>query len=193
MHPTPSSPSRHDNLIRVEVVTTPEQLLHAHAIRAICFMEEHGVSARQTYDGNDYQATHIIVYAGNEPVGTARIRWFKDFAKMERTSFRKAWRDPRVIKRCAEFIFEHISRKDYDRVITHAKPLYARLWQRMLGFRPASGKEPVFFEGHDEPYIELVKDLSPPQNAITPETDATILFRIEGYWDAQSEFEAMEA
>jgi hypothetical protein len=82
MHRTLSS-ARHDNLIRVEVVTTAEQLLHAHAIRAICFMEEHGVAARQTYDGNDYQATHIIVYAGEEPIGTARIRWFKDFAKME--------------------------------------------------------------------------------------------------------------
>jgi hypothetical protein len=82
MHRTLSS-ARHDNLIRVEVVTTAEQLLHAHAIRAICFMEKHGVAARQTYDGNDYQATHIIVYAGEEPIGTARIRWFKDFAKME--------------------------------------------------------------------------------------------------------------
>lgn len=188
-----SHADRWDNQIRVEVVTTPEQLLHAHAIRAICFMEEHGVSARQTYDGNDYQATHIIVYADDEPVGTARIRWFRDFAKMERTSFRQAWRDPRVIKRCAEFIFEHISRKGYDCVITHAKPKYARLWQRMLGFKPAPGKEPLFFEGHDEPYIELVKSLSPPDNAITTASDAAVLFRVEGYWDAQSEFEAVEA
>jgi hypothetical protein len=183
----------HDNLIRVEVVTTAEQLLHAHAIRAICFMEENGVPARQTYDGNDYQATHIIVYADNEPIGTARIRWFKDFAKMERTSFREAWRDPRVIKRCAEFIFEHISRKGYDCVITHAKPLYARLWQRMLGFKPAPGKEPLYFEGHDEPYVELVKHLTPPQNAITPASDAAVLSRIEGYWDVYSEFEAIES
>lgn len=184
--------ARQDNLIRVEVVTTPEQLLHAHAIRAICFMEEHGVSARQTYDGNDYQATHIIVYAGEEPIGTARIRWFKDFAKMERTSFRQAWRDPRVIKRCAEFIFEHISRKGYDCVITHAKPKYARLWQRMLGFKPAPGKEPLLFGGHDEPYIELVKELNPPENAISSASDAAVLFRVEGYWDAQSEFEVVE-
>lgn len=188
-----SHAERWDNQIRVEVVTTPEQLLHAHAIRAICFMEEHGVSARQTYDGNDYQATHIIVYADDEPIGTARIRWFRDFAKMERTCFRQAWRDPRVIKRCAEFIFEHISRKGYDCVITHAKPKYARLWQRMLGFKPAPGKEPLFFEGHDEPYIELVKSLSPPDNAITTASDAAVLFRVEGYWDAQSKFEAVEA
>ncbi|MGO4574127.1 hypothetical protein [Microvirga sp. 2TAF3] len=192
MNQTSSATGRHDNLIRAEVVTTPEQLLHAYAIRAICFMEEHGVAARQTYDGNDYQATHIIVYAGDEPVGTARIRWFKDFAKMERTSFRKAWRDPRTIKKCADFIFEHISRKGYDRVITHAKPKYARLWRAMLGFKPAPGKEPLLFEGHDEPYLELVKDLTPPHNAISPDTDAATLFRVEGFWDARSEFEAVE-
>lgn len=192
MHRTPASASGPDNRIRVEVVTTPEQLLHAHAVRAICFMEEQGMPARQNHDGNDYQATHIIVYAGDEPVGTARIRWFKDFAKMERTSFRKTWRDPRVIKHCAEFIFEHIGRKGYDRVITHANPLYARLWQRMLGFKPVPGKKPVLFEGHDEPYIELVKELSPPQNAITLETDAAVLCRVEGYWDVRSEFEAVE-
>ena len=183
--------NKNDNLIRVEIVTTAEQLLHAHAIRAICFMEEHGVLARQTYDGNDYQATHVIVYAGDEPVGTARIRWFKDFAKMERTSFRKAWRDVRTIKRCAEFIFEHIARKGYDRVITHAKPKYARLWRTMLGFEAASGKEPLFFEGHDEPYHELVKVLTPPVNAISCETDTAVLFRIEGYWDARSDFEGV--
>ncbi len=31
----------------------------------------------------------MIVYAGDEPVGTLRIRWFKDFAKIERTAFRE--------------------------------------------------------------------------------------------------------
>jgi hypothetical protein len=187
-----SSAAGHDNLIRVEIVTTPEQLLHAYAIRAICFMEEHGVTARQTYDGNDYQATHVIVYAGDEPIGTARIRWFKDFAKMERTSFRKAWRDVRTIKRCAEFIFEHIARKGYDCVITHAKPKYARLWRTMLGFKVAAGKEPLLFDGHDEPYIELIKDLTPPHNAISSASDAAVLFRVEGFWDDRSKFEAVE-
>ncbi len=143
MEPESHGTVSHDNLIRAEIVAPPEQLLHAFAIRAICFMEEHGVAARQTFDGNDYQATHIIVYAGSEPVGTARIRWFKDFAKMERTSFRKEWRNPRIIKRCAEFIFDHISRKGYDKVITHAKPIYARLWRALLGFKQVSAKEPV--------------------------------------------------
>jgi hypothetical protein len=180
------------NLIRTEIVTSYEQLLHAYAIRAICFMEEHGVPARQTFDGNDYQATHVIVYAGEEPIGTARIRWFKDFANYERTSFRPAFRNVHVIKACAQFTFEHVARKGYDKVITHAKPKYARLWRTLLGFRIMEGKEPVYFAGHDEPYIELVKDLVPPENAISQDTDATVLFRTEGFWDSPSKYEFAE-
>jgi hypothetical protein len=181
------------NMIRCEIVTTYEQLLHAYAIRAICFMEEHGVKAQQTFDGNDYQATHVIVYAGEEPIGTLRIRWFKDFAKFERTSFRKAYRNIEVLKSSAQFAFDHVARKGFDKVITHAQPKYARLWRVILGFKKAPGKPVLHFEGHEEPYIELFKELALPENAISEKTDASILFRIEGFWDSPSEFEAASA
>lgn len=178
------------NQIRAEVVTTHEQLLHAYAIRSICFMEEHGYSARQEFDGNDYQATHIIVYAGDEPIGTQRIRWFKDFAKLERMALRKSYRNTHVLKTLVSFVFDHVARKGYDKVITHAQPKYARLWKILFGFKNAEGKAPFCFDGHSEPYIELVKELTPPNNAISASTDAAVLFRVEGFWDAPSEFEA---
>jgi hypothetical protein len=181
------------NQTRCEVVTTYEQMLHAYAIRAICFMEEHGVKAQQTFDGNDYQATHMIAYSGDEPVGTLRIRWFKDFAKLERTSLRKDYRNPHVLKPFAFFAFDHVARKGYDKVITHAQPKYARLWRMVLGFKNADGKKPLYFDGHEEPYIELVKDLTLPANAISVSTDPAILFRIEGFWDAPSEYETAAA
>ena len=180
---------RTHNLLRTEIVTSYEQLLHAYALRAICFMEEHGVKAQQTFDGNDYQATHVIMYAGDEPIGTIRIRWFKNFAKFERTCFRQAFRNTHTLKAFASFIFDHVARKGYDKVITHAQPKYARLWRMILGFKKAEGKGPVYFDGHEEPYIELVKELTPPANAISDQTDATVLFRIEGFWDTPSEFE----
>lgn len=181
------------NQIRTEIVTTYEQLLHAYAIRSICFMEEHGVKARQTFDGNDYQATHMIVYAGEEPIGTLRIRWFKEFAKIERMAFRRAYRNVHVLKAFAGFLFDHIARKGYDTVIAHAQPKYARMWRIILGFKNAEGKKPLYFDGHEEPYIELIKELTPPENAICEHTDATVLFRTEGFWDAPSEFEAATA
>lgn len=185
--------SRSHNLVRTEIVTTNEQLLHAYAIRAICFMEEHGVKARQTYDGNDYQATHVIAYAGDEPIATARIRWFKEFAKFERSSFRREYRNLEVIKSCANFMFEHVARKGYDKIITHAKPTYARLWRVHFGFKRVEGKKPLYFENHDQPYLELVKQLTPPDNAISERTEVAVLFRTEGAWDAPSEFESAGA
>jgi len=182
--------TRDHNQIRCEVVTKYEQLLHAYAIRSICFIEEHGYSARQEFDGNDYQATHMIVYAGDEPIGTQRIRWFKNFAKIERTAFRAAYRNSHVMKACSYFVFEHIARKGYSKVITHAQPKYARMWRIILGFKNAEGKPPVHFDNHPEPYIELVKELTPPPNAISERTDATVLFRTEGHWDTPSKYEA---
>lgn len=179
------------NQIRAEVVTTYQQLLHAYAIRSICFMEENGVKAQQSFDGNDYQATHMIVYAGDEPIGALRIRWFKDFAKLERLAFREAYRNTHVLKSFVFFAFDHIARKGYDKAIAHAQPKYARLWMIAFGCRKAEDKAPVYFDGHPEPYIELVKDLTPPENAISASTDAVILFRTEGFWDAPSEYEAV--
>jgi hypothetical protein len=179
------------NQIRCEVVTTQEQLLHAYSIRAICFMEEHGVPAQHEFDGNDYQATHLIAYSGAEPIGTIRIRWFKEFAKFERTSFRKAYRNMHTLKAAADFAFDHVARKGYDKVITHAQSKNARLWRIMLGFRNAEGKKPIYFDGHGEPYIELVKELTPPANAISVSTDSVVLFRTEGFWDAPSKYEAV--
>jgi hypothetical protein len=184
---------RDHNLIRAEIVTTYEQLLHAYAVRSICFMEERGVKAKHEFDGNDYQATHVIVYSGDEPIGTLRIRWFKDFAKFERTSFRKAHRNVPVLKMSAQFAFDHVARKGFDKVITHAQPTYARLWRVLLGFKVAQGKPAVHFAGHGEPYIELVKELTVPANAISESTDSLVLFRTEGFWDVPSEYETATA
>jgi acetyltransferase (GNAT) family protein len=184
-------PASSHNRIRTEVVTTYEQLLHAYAIRSICFMEEHGVKAQQTFDGNDYQATHMIVYAGDEPIGTLRIRWFKDFAKIERMAFREAYRNTHVLKAFVFFVFNHIARKGYDKVIAHAQPKYARLWRIVFGFKNVERKKPLYFDGHEEPYIELVKELTPQENAISISTDPAVMFRTEGFWDRPSEYEAV--
>ncbi len=179
---------RSDNDIRMQVVTSAEQFMHAIAIRAICFMEDTGLTAEQAIDGNDYQATHILAYAKQEPIGATRIRWFRDFAKIERTAFRPAYRSARVLKLCSHFIFDHVARKGYQLLVTHAEPKYARVWETVLGFERVEGRPSVLTEGH-EPYIELVKRLSPTPEAITLQTHPKVLFRIEGQWDKPSAFE----
>ncbi len=186
-----SVPNLHQrNDVRVELVTNQEQLLHTLAVRAICYIEEHGYSAHQTFDANDFHSTHVIVYVHEEPIGSARVRWFRDFAKIERTAFLKDWRSPEMLKRTAQFIFDHVAQKGYDRLITHAQPAYARIWRRYLGFKIDETKEPFTFEGHAEPYLELVKTLAVPSDAVGERTDIATLFRTEGAWTTASRFEA---
>ena len=176
------------NSFRVEVVKNMEQLIQIFALRAICFMEDTGLPYDHAFDGNDLQATHVVAYAGNEPVAALRIRWFRDFAKIERTAFRKSHRSIPYIKLMANFIFAHIARKGYPVAITHASPLFARLWRMHFGFKDVPGKPPV--EYHGEKYVELVRELDVPPDAIGPATETAVLFRTEGEWDTPAKYEA---
>jgi hypothetical protein len=174
------------NSLRAEVVTTMEQLVQVFALRSLGYMEETVMPFDHAYDGNDLQATHLIAYDVSEPVGTMRIRWFKDFAKLERTFFRKTHRGIPNIKVLLDFAFAHIARKGYSMAITHASPLYARLWRMHFGFQSVA-KEPARY--HNETYYELVKYLDVPSDAIVPETAAKILYRVEGKWDEPAKYE----
>jgi hypothetical protein len=188
MHDLAETPSVGDNsaAMRFKIVTKMDQLMHVFAVRAICFMEDEGLPVDHAFDDNDLQATHIIAYAGDEPVGALRVRWFSNFAKIERSTFRRSHRDPRNLKKAAAFVFEHIARKGYSRVITHASEQYAKVWRRILGFQVA---EKAFTTYHDELYIELVKDLDVPMNAISLESEIAVLFRAEGAWDQPAKYE----
>jgi hypothetical protein len=181
------SPGIGHNALRVEVVKNMEQLVQIFALRAICFMEDTGLPFDHAFDGNDLQATHIVEYDDLEPVGTVRVRWFNDFAKIERTAFRKSHRSIPNIKVLADFTFAHIARKGYPLAITHASPLFARLWRTHFGFRPVPGKPPV--EYHGEKYYELMRPLDVPENAIDLDTSSAVLFRTEGEWDTPAKYE----
>ena len=175
-----------DNSLRAEIVTTMDQLVQIFALRALGYMEDTVMPFDHAYDGNDLQSTHVVVYDGIEPVGALRIRWFKEFAKMERTVFRKTHRGIPNVRVALDFAFAHIARKGYSTAITHASPLYARLWRIHFGFQEVA-KEPACY--HDEKYVELVKHLAVPDNAIGPETDAKVLYRVEGAWDVPAKYE----
>src|SRR3954467_10077268 len=153
---------RRHNSLRFTIVATPEEWVHTCAVRSICFLDEHGAQAKWLFDGNDYQCTHVLAYDGDEPIGTGRIRWFKDFAKIERTSFRKEHRDIRTLKEFAEFGFEHIRRKGYTRVITHAGPNTRDCGSRYSVFATPKGNSRRSSKGMS-PITKFTRTSSPRQ------------------------------
>lgn len=169
------------NSVRVVVVTTQEQLLHAFYVRSMTFMEGEKLKLRQAFDGNDFQATHMVAYDSDEPIGSTRIRWFRDFAKIERTSFRSDYRDPRLLRHLARTVFDHVARKGYGKLITHASPELVPVWRRFLGFRVVD-KEPLTSIDYPD-CVEMVRDLDVHDDAVTIDSDIRRLLRVEGEWD----------
>ena len=176
------------NSFRVEVVKTMEQLIQVFALRAICFMDDAGLPYDHAFDGNDLQATHVVGYDGDEPIPNDATAFGEDQAKIDSMAMRKSHRSIPNIKLLLNFAFAHIARKGYPVAITHAAPIYARLWRMHFGFRDVPGKPPV--EYHGEKYFELMRQLEVPSNAIALDTDTAVLFRTEGDWDTPTKYEA---
>ena len=66
------------------------------SIRSAVYMSEQECPYDEEFDGNDFSATHLIGYVGNEPAGCLRVRYFADFAKIERLAVRKEFRKTRL-------------------------------------------------------------------------------------------------
>ena len=173
------------NAIHGVIVTTPAQFQHAVAVRSIVYMEGNGMPFDAVFDANDFVSTHLVFYEGKEPIGGSRLRWFAEFAKVERTCLRKDWQNIRNLRLAVDFILTHVARKGYSKLITHADEEYSRLWIKLFGFERVADRPVIEAPGFN-PHFELVKHLAPPADAIGSDSSPSTLFRTEGAWDAPS-------
>jgi predicted GNAT family N-acyltransferase len=149
------------------------------AIRNAVYIGEQECPYDEEYDGNDFSATHLIAYMGDEPAGCLRLRFFADFAKFERVAVRKEYRKSRVAIRLIQAGLQLCQKKGYRRVIGHAQTRLMSFWTR-FGFHPFEGREPFAFSDYD--YVEMVAELNPDPDAIAITTDPYAVIRPEGRW-----------
>jgi predicted GNAT family N-acyltransferase len=69
-----------------------DDMLKALAVRSIVFCEEQEVPYRLEYGDGDLDAVHIIGIVDEEPATAARLRFFGQYAKLERIAVRKRYR-----------------------------------------------------------------------------------------------------
>jgi predicted GNAT family N-acyltransferase len=82
--------------LKLDIVKDSEQQQQTFAIRTLVYLGEQNCPWREEFDGNDYTATHVLGCVDGEPVATARIRWFGEFAKLERLAIRTEFRGLRL-------------------------------------------------------------------------------------------------
>ena len=128
--PSQDLPAKKTGTIRIKAVHGFDEMAMVVAIRAAVFMGEMRRSYREEFDGNDHAATHLLAFVDDEPVGAFRIRWFADFAKLERLSILEPYRNVKLVNALIREALDLSRRKGYQFVYGRALQKVVPLWQR---------------------------------------------------------------
>ena len=112
-----------------QIVTTPEDLQKAFAVRAIVFIEEQKVSYEEEIDGYDNSSVHFLATIDNEPVAVARLRLFEDCVKIGRLAVRKDYRGKAIGKGLFSFVLDYIIKMEYKKIMIHAQTYLLKFYE----------------------------------------------------------------
>jgi predicted GNAT family N-acyltransferase len=168
-----------DSEITVTVARSFDDLMRVVSMRTSVYIAEQDCPYEEEFDGNDMSATHMLGFVGGELAGCLRIRFFADFAKLERVAVKRQFRHTRLSFQMARAAIELCRVKGYRRIYGHAQKRLVNFWSR-FGFKPIAGREELVFSDYD--YVEMVAEFQPHPDAITIETDPYVLIRPEGRW-----------
>lgn len=171
------------NDLRVEVVRNLNDYMKVVAIRSAVFLAEQDCPYDEEFDQNDMCAAHIIAYLRDEPVATLRIRWFANFAKIERVCVMKHVRGGSLVKLMIETAVELIGRKGYVHIVGYIQKRLVPFWKQ-LGFNPREGREGFRFSDYD--YVECERLIASPVNSLGIDSDPYVIMRPEGDWDHEN-------
>jgi predicted GNAT family N-acyltransferase len=172
----PSSPQPRTS---VRVARTIDDFMRAAVIRGAVFIGEQRCPYDEEFDGNDFTATHLIGYVGDEPAGCLRIRYFSDFAKLERLVVRKEFRSSGLARQLVDAGVEFCRTKGYTRMCTYAQKRLVKFWSK-CGFSISHAPRELVFSDFD--YVEMVCDTTHAATTISFETDPYVIIRPEGSW-----------
>src|SRR6266567_6915672 len=172
--------SAHGKTISIRVAASSSDLMQVVAIRAAVYLSEQCCPYDEEFDSNDFCAMHLIGAIGGEPAAAMRIRFFADFAKLERLAVRREFRGTPLVFEIARAAKELCRLKGYTRIYGHALERLIPFWRR-LGARPIEPQRPVIFS--DFSYTEMLIPTEPHPNALSLDSDPYVLIRPEGEWD----------
>lgn len=84
------------------------------AVRAIVFCGEQNISYQLERDEHDASAMHILCELEGEPVAAARLRFFKEYAKLERIAVRAPWRGQGLGHGMTQFMLDLAKQHGYN-------------------------------------------------------------------------------
>jgi predicted GNAT family N-acyltransferase len=167
--------------LSVRVARSVDDFMRAVAIRGAVYIAEQECPYEEEFDGNDFSATHLIGYVDDEPAGCMRIRYFADFAKVERLVVRKEFRSSGLAQRIVRDSVGLCESKGYERVYVYAQKRLVRFWSKCDFVQPPGARELVF---SDFDYVEMLHTSPRKSDAISEQTSPYVIIRPEGDWQS---------
>ncbi|MFL0474383.1 GNAT family N-acetyltransferase [Priestia sp. 179-F W1.4 NHS] len=140
--------------MKIEHVTTKEQLEEVFRIRKTVFVEEQGVPLKDEFDEHEETAKHMLIYYNNEPAASGRFRIVDDYAKIERICVLKEFRKYGLGKEVVTSLEEAAKKEGLTQSKLHGQ-VQAEPFYHKLGYKTASD---VFMED-GIPHVIMKKSL----------------------------------
>lgn len=120
--------------LTLKVVAYADAADAIQSVRRVVFQVEQQVDPALDFDGLDETSWHVLVEAGNQPIGTARIRALSDrLSKIERVAVLAAYRGQGIGKAIMAAAIEFLEQTDVPEAKINAQ-LHARVFYEKLGF-----------------------------------------------------------
>ncbi|TDL80591.1 GNAT family N-acetyltransferase [Peribacillus frigoritolerans] len=137
------------------IVKSDEELQDAYDVRTKVFVEEQQVPEEEEIDQFEREASHVVLYDGDKPVGAGRFRILNGIGKIERICVLPDYRSKGAGKIIMEKLEEIAVSKEMQTLKlnaqTHAEPFYEK-----LGYHTIS-KETFLDAGI--PHVTMVKEI----------------------------------
>ena len=140
--------------LKIKLVKSKEDLEQTINIRKEVFIKEQNVPLDIEIDGLDLESEHFIAYLGKDPIGCARIRFNKKYARLERIAILKKHRCNGFGTELTKFLIDYCRKQNYGEIVIHSQN-YVIDFYKKLGFKT---RGETFLEAdieHKEMYLDL--------------------------------------
>ena len=142
--------------MKIKIATNKNEQQDAFKVRTDVFVHEQKVPIHLEMDAHDQDAIHFIGYLNGQAIAASRLRFLKEYGKLERICVLKPFRNrsygKALIHEMEIAIMEQNCHQAKLHAQTHAIPFYKR-----LGYEVTSD---VFLDANI-PHVTMVKKLSP--------------------------------
>ena len=145
--------------VTVKLARDDRDLREVMAVRAAVYLGEEQGRYRDHFDENDYCSTFLLARVGSEPIGVMRIRWFAEFARLEKMTIRQEYRNLTVLRALVTQAFNLCLQKGYRTVCGQARLAVVPFWKRMGGREAGPARDTIY-----GPMTPIILDLPAPRN-----------------------------